>query len=63
MNEVVQDISGSYQSSEANSSKEIIENNIILFGKDLKVTKSELTAAILLSLYFFLNWSYFSLFA
>ena len=36
---------------------------IILFGKQFDITRSELTAVVLLSLYFFLNWSYFSLFA
>ena len=39
------------------------EMNLILFGKNLNMTKSQLISIILLSLAFFLNWAYFSLFA
>lgn len=40
----------------------VVEQNIMLFGRDLKMTRSQLTAVTMLSIYFFLTWSYFSLF-
>ncbi len=38
------------------------QRNVKLFGKEYNIKRSELTALILLSLYFFLNYLYFSLF-
>ena len=36
--------------------------NIKLFGRDLNMTKGQFLAVSMLSIYFFLTWSYFSLF-
>lgn len=38
------------------------DKNIIIFGRNLNMSRSQLLAAIMLSAYFFLTWSYFSLF-
>ena len=38
------------------------ERNIKLCGKEFNITKPELIVVTLLSIYFFLNYSYFSLF-
>jgi len=40
----------------------VVEQNIMIFGRDLKMTRSQLSAVSMLSIYFFLTWSYFSLF-
>ena len=39
------------------------EMSLMFFGKNLNMTRSQLISIILLSLAFFLNWAYFSLFA
>ena len=43
-------------------SSECVANSIKLFGKEFNITKPELIVVTLLSIYFFLNYSYFSLF-
>lgn len=41
----------------------IHSNNLVIFGRDLGITKEQLISIVILSLNFFLNWAYFSLFA
>lgn len=48
--------------SHPNSLDQPSERNIIIFGRDLNMTFNELLAVSMLSVYFFLTWSYFSLF-
>lgn len=38
------------------------EPNLVLFGREIKMNRRELIASILLSLFFYFNWTYFALF-
>jgi hypothetical protein len=51
------------ENTQANDVTVVTETNLIIMGKNLNMTKSQLISVVILSLTFFLNWSYFSLFA
>lgn len=58
----------SYDSVNENMDESIVNNrpstrnHLVIFGKELKMTKSEFITAILLSAFFLLNWTYFAIY-
>ncbi len=45
-----------------NPFESIVEQNLVICGRNLNMTSSQLISASMLSIYFFLTWAYFSLF-